>query len=89
MYGRGYATAALVHCLTITAQFTAAFVHILVVVDTKSFLALGGLHKDKLCDILQQWHVETVHHASLFHIESNLDATSLSSMITCIFLSPN
>ena len=45
---------ALVHCLKITAQFTAAFVHILVVVvDIKCFLALGGQHEDKLCGILQ------------------------------------
>ena len=36
--------------------------------DTKSFLALGGLHKDKLCDILQATaptNVETVHQNSL------------------------
>ena len=24
--------------------------------DTKRFLALGGLHEDKLCDIYKQWH---------------------------------
>ena len=48
--------------------------------DTKSFLALGGLHEDKLGDILQAMaptNVETVHQASLFHIESNPDRFGL------------
>ena len=77
MYGRGHTTAALVLCLTITAQLTAAFVHILViVVDTITFLALERLYEDKLCDILQAiepTHVETIHQIFLIHIESNLD----------------
>ena len=71
MFGRGRTTAVLVHCLIITAQFTAA-VHILVVVD----LVLGGLPEGKLCDILQAMApnlVETVREIILFHIESNLD----------------
>ena len=75
MYGRDHATAALVYCLTDTAQFTPAFVHILVV-DTKKNLAFETLQEDKLCDILQAMaltHVETVHQASLFHIERSLD----------------
>ena len=41
-----------------------------------SFLALGGLNEDKLCDILQAMaptNVKTVlHQTSLLHIESNL-----------------
>ena len=50
--------------------------------DTKSFLALGGLHEDKLCDTLQEMaptNVETVHQNSIFHIESNLDRLGLLS----------
>ena len=50
--------------------------------DTKSGLALGGLHQDKLCDILRAMaptNVETVHQTSLLHIESNLDRLGLLS----------
>ena len=50
--------------------------------DTKSFLALGGLHEDKLCDILQAMaptSIKTVHQTSLFHIESNSDRLGLLS----------
>ena len=49
---------------------------------TKTILALGGLHKDNLCDILQVMsptNVETIHQTSLFHIESNLDRLGLLS----------
>ena len=70
--------------------------HILVVVDIKSFPAVGGLHEDTLRDILQAMaptYVETIHQTSLFHIESNLDwqllFCSLSSMITRQIISPN
>ena len=48
--------------------------------DTKSFLALGGLHKDKLCDILQATaptNIETVHQKPLLYIERNLDGLGL------------
>ena len=47
---------------------------------TKSFLALGGLHEDKLCDNLLAMaptNVERVHQNSSFHIESNLDRLGL------------
>ena len=50
--------------------------------DTKRFLALGGLHQDKLCDILQAMaptNVETVYQNFLFHIESNLDRLGMLS----------
>ena len=50
--------------------------------DTKRFLALGGLHEDKLCDILQATtptNVQTVQQMSLFHIESNPDRLGLLS----------
>ena len=50
--------------------------------DSRIFLALGGLHDDKLCDILgakAPTNVETVHQTSLFHIESNLDRLGLLS----------
>ena len=54
--------------------------------DTKRFLALnytvGGLHEDKLYDILQAMaptNVKTVHQTSLFHIENNLDRLGLLS----------
>ena len=48
----------------------------------KKFQALGALHEDKLCYILQALaptNVETVHQTSLFHIESNLDRLGLLS----------
>ena len=48
--------------------------------DTKSFLALGGLQEDKLCDILRAMaptYIETVHQTSLLHIECNLDRLGL------------
>ena len=63
---------AMVHCLIRTT----AVVHVLVVVDTKKNLVLGGLSDGTFCEILQAMaptHVETVHRASLFQIESNLD----------------
>ena len=47
---------------------------------TRSFLALGGLHEDKLCATLQAMaptNVETVHQTSLLHIENNLDRLGL------------
>ena len=50
--------------------------------DTKSILAIGGLHEDKLCNTLQAMaptNVETVHQTSLLHIESNLDRLGLLS----------
>ena len=50
--------------------------------DTKRFLALGGLHEDKVCDTLQAMaptNVKTVHQTSLLHIESNLDRLGLLS----------
>ena len=50
--------------------------------DTKRFLALGGLHEDKLCDTLQavaSINVETVYQTSLFLIESDLDRLGLMS----------
>ena len=46
------------------------------------FRAIGGLHKDKFCNILQGMaptSVKTVHQASLFHIESNPDRLRLLS----------
>ena len=48
--------------------------------DTKRFLALGALHEDKLCDILQAMtptNVQPLHRTSLLHIESNLDRLEL------------
>ena len=50
--------------------------------DAKRFLALEGLHEDKLCYILQAMaptNVKTVHQTSLFHIESNPDRLELLS----------
>ena len=50
--------------------------------DSKSFLAIGGLHEDRLCDTLQATapaNVKTDRQASLLHIESNLDRLGLSS----------
>ena len=52
--------------------------------DTRRFLALGGLHEDKLCDTLQAkapTNVKTDHHTSLLRIESNLDRLGLLSPI--------
>ena len=52
-------------------------------VITKSFLALGGLHEDKLCDILQAMaptNVEAVQQTSLFHFESKPDRLGLLSL---------
>ena len=49
---------------------------------TKRFLALGGLHEDQSCDILQAMaptNVETAHQTSSFHIQSNLDLLGLLS----------
>ena len=46
----------------------------------RSFLALGGLHDDKLCDTLQAMaptNVKTVYQTSFLHIESNLDRLGL------------
>ena len=51
--------------------------------DTKHFLALGGLHEDKLCGILQAMaptNVKTVHQTSLLHIENKLDRLGLLSL---------
>ena len=49
----------------------------------KRFLAIGGLHEDKLCDTLQGMvptnNVKTVHHTSLLPIESNSDRVGLLS----------
>ena len=91
MYGRSHATVALIHILTFIAPFIAPFT-----VDTTSFLSLREIHKDYLCDILQEMaptHVETVHQFFLFQFESYLDwqllFRSLSSVITRRFLSPN
>ena len=42
----------------------------------KEYVALGGLHEDKLCDILQAMvptNIEAVHQTFLFQIESNPD----------------
>ena len=50
--------------------------------DSKSFLALGGLHEDKLCDTLQAMvptNMKTVHQTSLLHTESNLDRLGVLS----------
>ena len=50
--------------------------------DTKSVLALGGLHENTLCDTLQAMaptNVKMAHQTSLFHIESNLDRLGLLS----------
>ena len=50
--------------------------------DTKRFLALGGLHEDKLCDTLQKRapvNFKTIHQTSLLHTESNLDRLGLLS----------
>ena len=50
--------------------------------DTKTFLALGGLHEDKLCETLEAMaptKVKTVHQTSLLHIVSNLDRHGLLS----------
>ena len=49
---------------------------------TKRFLALGGLHEDKLYDALQAMaptNVKTVHQTSLLLTESNLDLLGLLS----------
>ena len=46
------------------------------------FLALGGLHQDKLCDTLQAMaptYVKAVHRTSLLFIESNFDRLGLLS----------
>ena len=50
--------------------------------DTRSFLPLGGLHDDKLCDTLQamaQTNVKTVHPTSLLHIQNLYGAYSQDS----------
>ena len=50
--------------------------------DSKSFLPIGGLHEDRLCDTLQATapaNVRTDRQASLLHIESNLDRLGLLS----------
>ena len=50
--------------------------------DRRSFVALGGLHEDKLYDTLQEiapTNVETVHRTSLVYIEINLDRLGLLS----------
>ena len=50
--------------------------------DTKHFLAVGGLHEDKLRDTLQamaQTNAKTVHQTFLLLIESNLDRLGLLS----------
>ena len=49
---------------------------------TRSFLALGGLHEDKLWDTLWAMiptNIETVHQTSSLHIESSLDRLGLLS----------
>ena len=49
---------------------------------SSSYYTIGGLHEDKLCDILQAMaptNVGTVHQTSLFHIESNHDRLGLLS----------
>ena len=50
--------------------------------DSRGFLALGGLHEDKLCGTLQALApitVKTIYQTSLLHIESNLDRLGLLS----------
>ena len=50
--------------------------------QNKSFLALGGLCEDNLCDTLQEMapsNVKTVSQTSLLHIESDLDHLGLLS----------
>ena len=50
--------------------------------DTGRFLALRGLHEDKLGNTLQAMaptNVKTVHQTSLLHIESNLNRLGLLS----------
>ena len=52
--------------------------------ETRSCLALtiGGLHEDKLCDILLAMvptNIQTIHQTSSLHIESNLDRLGLLS----------
>ena len=47
-----------------------------------SFLALGGLHEDKLYDTLQAMaptNVKTAHQTSLLHMDGNLDRLGLLS----------
>ena len=54
--------------------------------DTKRFLALRGLHEDKLCDTLQAvapTNVKTVHQTSLPHIDSKPDRLGLLSPTHC------
>ena len=50
--------------------------------DKRRFLALRGLHEDKLRDILQEMaptDIETVYQISFFYIESNPDRLGLLS----------
>ena len=49
---------------------------------TKRFLALGGLHENKLCDNLQAMvptNVKTVHQTFVHHTESSVDRLGLLS----------
>ena len=44
--------------------------------NSKRFLAIKGLHEDKLCDTLQAMapiNVKTVNQIYLLHIKSNID----------------
>ena len=48
--------------------------------DTISCLALGGIHEDKVCGILQAMaptNIKMIHQTSLLHIESNFDRLGL------------
>ena len=52
--------------------------------DSKCFLAIGGLHEDKLFGPLQVMaptNVKTVRQTSLLNIKSNLDRVGLLSLI--------
>ena len=58
--------------------------------NSSSYYTIGGLHEDKLCDILQVMtptNVQTVHQTSLLHIESNLDRLDCCRLPTASVLS--
>ena len=51
--------------------------------DSNVFLAIGGLHENKLCDTLQAMaptNVKMVHQTSLLDIESNPDRPALPAL---------
>ena len=54
---------------------------------TKRFLALGGLHEDKLCDIVQQWH-RTMSKRFSKHLYSISRATPIDSRIVVAYPRP-